>query len=239
MLESIAVHVGLLLVPVLLSITVHEWGHARVALAYGDDTAKLLGRVSLNPLAHLDPIGAIGLFFGPLGWGKPVPVDPAKLRRWGSLAVALAGVSMNLLLAFTCAIVLDVLAIARVSPDFSSAEATPLSIGIFMLSLTMMTNIGLLLFNLLPLYPLDGHQVVRELLPWRQKTNFMDFQRRYGGAILGMLIFSSFMARREGGPSLLSFISKPMFPLCDLMLNRPAEVLFYGSLHRYMPYLQW
>ncbi|KKN23492.1 hypothetical protein LCGC14_0904490, partial [marine sediment metagenome] len=89
--------IGLLAVPVMLSLTLHEWGHARTALAFGDPTAASLGRTSLNPLRHLDLLGTICLLFGPVGWAKPVPVDSTRLRpaRIGDICVSLAGVGID------------------------------------------------------------------------------------------------------------------------------------------------
>ena len=92
--------IGLIAVPVLLSLTLHEFGHARMAMAFGDPTARLMGRVTLNPLAHLDPLGTLCFLFGPFGWARPVPVDHSRLHpyRLGDICVSLAGVGMNLLL---------------------------------------------------------------------------------------------------------------------------------------------
>lgn len=161
----------LLALPVLLlSLTAHEWGHAWVALKQGDDTAYMLGRVSMNPMAHLDWIGtilfpamAIGSGMPLLGWAKPVPVNPRKYRNYvrGDILVSLAGVVMNAILAVVFAILLAVI--------FQMAQRGPLPefVEIFsrMCFYGVVGNIGLIVFNLLPIPPLDGSHVMYHLLP--------------------------------------------------------------------------
>ena len=185
------VRLALIAVPVLLSLTLHEFGHARVALAFGDDTAKRAGRVTLNPLAHLDFMGTLCFMFGPVGWAKPVPVDPLNLhpRRTGDVAVSLAGVGMNLLLAALAVVGLTLMAHfgVKVNPR-PSAASTSLGIVAFMLAFLIRINVCLIVFNLLPLFPLDGHHVLREALPVRMHAGFMLWQRRFGQLLLMGLV---------------------------------------------------
>lgn len=161
----------LLALPVLLlSLTAHEWGHAWVALKQGDDTAYMLGRVSMNPMAHLDWIGtiifpamAIGSGLPLLGWAKPVPVNPRKYRNYvrGDVLVSVAGVAMNALLAVAFAILLAVIVLAAQRaplPEFVRIFAQMCFYGV-------VGNIGLIVFNLLPIPPLDGSHVMYHLLP--------------------------------------------------------------------------
>lgn len=162
----------LLALPVLLlSLTAHEWGHAWVALKQGDDTAYMLGRVSMNPMAHLDWIGtilfpamAIGSGMPLLGWAKPVPVNPRKYRNYvrGDVLVSIAGVAMNALLAVAfallCAVIMQVAQRAGGVPDLVATFFRMCLYGVI-------GNIGLIVFNLLPIPPLDGSHVMYHLLP--------------------------------------------------------------------------
>jgi Zn-dependent protease len=180
-------HMILLAPPLLLSLTVHEYAHARVALAFGDPTAKLMGRVTLNPLAHLDLIGTICLLFSQvIGWAKPVPVNPANLhpRRLGDIMVSLAGPFSNLVLAVACGVGLRIWWWRGGFPENVEKD----SVSVLLLTATI-ANLGLCLFNLIPLFPLDGHHVVRELLPASRRGDFMSWQVRYGAGMLMALIF--------------------------------------------------
>ena len=185
------VGIALIAVPVLPSLTLHEYGHARVALAFGDDTAKRAGRVSLNPLVHLDLFGTLCLLFGPVGWAKPVPVTPANLRPAGKadICVSLAGVGMNLLLILLGSTALILMSFLNVTvDDRPTAPVTVAGVAAFMLVFLIRINIALMVFNLIPLYPLDGHHVLREILPARRHAQFMAWQHRFGRPVLFGLI---------------------------------------------------
>lgn len=188
----------ILLAPgLLLSLTVHEYAHARTALAFGDPTAKNLGRVSLNPLRHLDLIGTIVLLVTQMvGWAKPVPVNPHNLhpRRFGDIMVSLAGPASNIFLAVVTGLLLKVC--MTIGPQVLS-PALYKTAGI-MLLITMQVNLALCMFNLLPLFPLDGHHIVREMLPGQMQAPFMRWQMRFGAMMLLVLLF---------GPRLLSVLS--------------------------------
>jgi Zn-dependent protease len=159
---------ALMLIPLVLSLTVHEFAHAWSARLLGDDTAERMGRFTLNPVAHIDPFGTLLLpLLGiPFGWARPVPVDPSRFRRdvsvrTGWMLTAAAGPLSNLVLA-----ALSALAYAltwRWAPGFLSTAP-----GIeFFLKIMAVSNVGLALFNLLPVPPLDGSRVVEGLLPQR------------------------------------------------------------------------
>lgn len=162
----------LLALPVLLlSLTAHEWGHAWVALKQGDDTAYMLGRVTMNPAAHVDPVGtllfpaiAIGSGMPLLGWAKPVPTNPRKYRNYvrGDVLVSIAGVVMNAILAVMFALLLWIVAVA--TRDMA-AVPEPVQIFFHMCRFGVLGNIGLIVFNLLPIPPLDGSHVFYHLLP--------------------------------------------------------------------------
>lgn len=158
-----------LFIPLVLALTVHEWAHAYASFRLGDDTALQHGRLTLNPLAHLDPIGTILLpLVGiPFGWAKPVPVDPTRFRPevtlgQGLLLTAAAGPVSNLILALLSAATL------RIADTLSSGALHPAAE--FLLSRFTVINLALALFNLLPIPPLDGSRIVDGLIPfgWRR-----------------------------------------------------------------------
>ena len=182
----------LLLIPVLLfSIVVHEVAHAWVALREGDDTAHMLGRITLNPLPHLDLIGSIlvplGLYFmnAPFlfGWAKPVPVNPRKYHdhRRGDIRVSLAGIAANLILAtgFTLLAALLVMT-AQLG---GGALAGPMDVAVRVAELGILINLVLAFFNLVPIPPLDGSHVLYHLLPPRLGVAYRRLGR-YGMFVL-------------------------------------------------------
>ena len=152
---------------VLFSLSVHEFSHGLAAYAVGDKTAKYSGRLSLNPLAHLDPFGAICLFLFGFGWAKPVPVNPwnFKNKKGGMILTALAGPVSNFLLAFIAMGIYTLLGGLR----FSSASFgfTLASVFYELAYYMIMINLGLGLFNLIPSPPLDGSKVLTAILPER------------------------------------------------------------------------
>jgi Zn-dependent protease len=189
----------LIALPVLLlSLTVHEFAHAWMALRQGDDTAYMLGRVTLDPRAHLEPIGsllfpilAIGTGMPLLGWAKPVPTNPRKYRSYkrGDILVSLAGVMANAILAILfAALVFVFVLVARgmqSPPQFMETLFQMLLMGVF-------ANVGLIFFNLLPIPPLDGSHVFYHLLPPNLGASFRQLQP-YGMLILwGLVLFGGF-----------------------------------------------
>jgi Zn-dependent protease len=155
-----------MLLPLWLSLTFHEWAHARAAWRLGDDTAALMGRMTLNPLAHIDPIGTLllPLMGVPFGWAKPVPVNPYRFnRRWrmstGMMWTAIAGPLANLFLVAVC---MALLAVMVCFHPLHGAAAE----GMDRLLQTMIfLNVILATFNLLPIPPLDGSRVADALMP--------------------------------------------------------------------------
>jgi Zn-dependent protease len=169
----------------IVSVAVHEFGHAIVAYKLGDDTPKRQGRVTLNPLAHADPIGTfllplIGGIYGGggFGWGKPVQWDPRRIRRGvrtstASILVSFAGPAMNLLLALVVAVV----AVILVSRGVAGADAWKI------LHFVVVTNFVLFFFNLLPIPPLDGGHIAQAFTPYRHRDKY-DSYAKYGPFVL-------------------------------------------------------
>ncbi len=161
---------------VLIAITFHEFAHGYAAYKLGDDTAKSQGRLSLNPFAHLDPIGTLMLLFAGFGWGKPVEVNPRNYTRKmsmekGEAIVSLAGPLMNFILAIIFALIYY--AIYRFA-SISFITSTVGQIIIILISSTISINIGLGVFNLIPLPPLDGSKIIMPFLPYKAKQWFMN-----------------------------------------------------------------
>ena len=161
---------------VLIAITFHEYAHGLAAYKLGDNTAKDEGRLSLNPLAHLDPIGTLMLVFAGFGWGKPVHVDPSNYTRKismekGEAIVSLAGPLMNIILAFIFTLIYCAIY------KFAGAgflHSTMGSVLMLMIFYTISINVGLGVFNLIPLPPLDGSKIIMPFLPYKAKEWFVN-----------------------------------------------------------------
>ncbi len=176
--------------PLILSLSVHEYAHARAALFLGDDTAKHLGRITLNPFVHIDPIGTIllPLLGVPFGWAKPVPFNPVRFNkdismRAGGALVALAGPISNL---FLCVLAYSFIILLR-----SYGETAQATSGFYtMLIMFLRVNIVLAIFNLIPIPPLDGHHIVNMFIPLRFKPYWDVFLAK--GQILLLVVFLMF-----------------------------------------------
>jgi len=169
------------------SLTFHEYGHGKVASLIGDDTAKRAGRLTLNPIPHIDPVGLLMVLLIGIGYARPVPTDPRKFNtRWGILLVAAAGPGMNLLLAVVT-INLYLLGLKAGWPLFYSPAAQ-----VFFYYLPLI-NMLLMLFNLIPIGPLDGSYILPFLLPREMALKYNQLNRRYGGYVLLALIALHFL----------------------------------------------
>ena len=183
----------------IVALTIHEFAHAYIADKLGDPTARALDRVTLNPLAHLDPIGTLAILLVGFGWGKPVPFDPYNLQdpKRDTLFIALAGPASNFILATALAAV-----IALTSP--AAILAVPLQIII-------QINVMLGVFNLIPIPPLDGSKILAGILPAEQSIEYEEFTNRYSTILLLMFILPII-----GGQSLASTI---ISPIINLIMN--------------------
>ena len=173
------------LVAVVVGITFHEFSHAAVASLQGDQTARSQGRLTLNPISHLDPLGSIALIVAGFGWGRPVPVTPSRLRsgRLGHVLVGLAGPAANFVVALIAVVALRV--------AYPSADATfNLDFTVTLLSTIVTINVVLGVFNLLPIPPLDGSTLLSIALP-PSRQNIVAFLDQYGiFLLLGLLILA-------------------------------------------------
>ena len=168
------------LLAVLLAITLHELAHGYVAYCLGDNTAKAAGRLTLNPLAHLDPIGALMMFIAGFGWAKPVPVNPFFFkgnRTTGMMLVSLAGPLVNLIVAYI-AYLIFVLGNGFFDNAFMN----------LFLRTCVTLNIYLAVFNLIPIPPLDGSKILAGFLPKQTAFKFLSTMEQYGFLILMVLI---------------------------------------------------
>ena len=192
---------------ILIALTFHEFSHGLAAYLLGDNTAKEQGRLSLNPIKHIDPMGFLTLLFFRFGWAKPVPYNPLyfKNRKMGTFLVALAGPLSNLLLAFTS---LSLILIIK-----------PQNFIIYnILNLLIFYNIIFAIFNLIPIPPLDGSKLMASLLPNKQERLFWEYER-FGYPLLLILIVTG-------------LLSKLLSPLINIVLNKLILLanFFFGGL---------
>lgn len=168
----------------IIALVIHEYAHAKAADVMGDFTPRMTGRLTLNPMAHIDPIGLIMLLVVRFGWAKPVMINARNFRNWrqGELLVALAGPMANLLVAF-----ISLLAMAVLFKLGMFSEGVRL-----VLSMMVLFNINFAIFNMLPLPPLDGSKVLMVLLPGRLAYKLMSLER-YSFIILIFLMMTPFL----------------------------------------------
>lgn len=162
----------------LLAITIHEFAHAWMADRLGDPTPRSQGRLTLDPRAHLDPLGTLAILLTRFGWGKPVEFDPYNLREplRDSALIALAGPASNIIMAIILSLVLR----------FVSLPWEWLAVGLLQV---LIINVVLAIFNLVPVYPLDGSKIILALLPPQAALEYESFMHRYGMWLLIFIIF--------------------------------------------------
>lgn len=193
---------------VLFCLPVHEYAHARVASAFGDDTPEKAGRLTLNPFAHLDLLGTLALIFLRFGWAKPVPINSSnfKNQRLGRICTAFAGPFSNLIMSFILAVVLHALSL------FTNIGKEPLQILITICYL----NTWLAVINLLPFLPFDGGQIITSLLPPKIYYKVTMFSQKYQSIIsIGIIILFYF-----------GILSKPLSIISNHIFSSIYEVAF-------------
>lgn len=185
-------------ISLVIAVTIHEFAHAFVADKLGDPTPRAYGRVTLNPLSHMDPLGTVALLVANIGWGKPVPVDSYNFAnpRRDTLLVSFAGPGSNILLAIIMAIIIRIFPITSI-------------IGLPLIIL----NIGLAIFNLIPIPPLDGSKILPGLLSKQQAYAWEQMTERLGIVGLLFLILPIF-----GGRSLISIVITPIISTITRLL---------------------
>lgn len=189
-------------ISLVIALTIHEYAHAKVADTLGDPTPRANGRVNLNPLSHLDPLGTILILIVGFGWGRPVEFDPYNLRnpRRDTALIALAGPASNIILAIILSILANFLVL-----DSLIASIIPLMI---------MMNISLAIFNLVPVFPLDGEKILKGFLPTELAVEYDNLMRQYGTLILILLLLPI-----AGGTSPISTLISPAISfVSDLLL---------------------
>ena len=200
--EQLIPQLVIYMVVLLLAISAHEAAHAWMSYKFGDDTARLLGRVTLNPIAHTDPIGTLlipilmfvfAYMNSPLaaipllGWGKPTPVNPLRWRNkeLANVMVSLAGILANLLIAIIAFVIFKILLITNVGNQVAVSTQEPV---VLFLTYLLIMNVSLAVFNLLPFPPLDGSKILDSILPASMRPA-LEFLEQYGYLLLIVLIY--------------------------------------------------
>ncbi len=189
----------------LIAITVHEAAHAWMAYKLGDHTAKYEGRVTLNPLAHLDPVGTLMIFFANFGWGKPVPYNPYHLKnpKRDSAFIAIAGPAANFITALVFSIILQHFPFAVMGTDVGNFLQNIIFITVYL-------NVGLMVFNVLPIAPLDGSKIIGAFISDQYYNQYQEYLRMGPFILIGLILLQSF------GVNILGRI---MMPLVDIVFS--------------------
>jgi Zn-dependent proteases len=192
----------ILTIPLLYSIIIHEIAHGWVASLFGDDTARSSGRLSLNPLVHLDPIGTLALFIVGFGWARPVPIDYSKIRhfRLGLVCISLAGCLANIIIA----------TLAILALQFTAITSYPIAVSVIFVIAKINIMLGAL--NLIPVPPLDGSRILLGILPEKGQAALVRLEP-YGLLILFGLLFTGFLN------PVIMFVQNTIMALIRLILR--------------------
>jgi len=204
---------------ILLSLTVHEFSHALVGRVRGDKTAEREGRLTLNPLSHIDPFGFIAMLLFGFGWAKPVPFNPYNLKnpKWDAVAIALAGPASNLIIAAIAAIAIRVLVGTQV--------ITELNLLIIFLFLVLLLNLFLMFFNIIPVHPLDGSKLFFALFDAPKYARARAWLLQWGPNVLFALVMISIISNFD----VFFFVSLPAYATCDALLGESCGA-FFGAI---------
>lgn len=232
---------------VLVTLTVHEYAHGYMAYKLGDNTAKARGRLTLNPIQHIDPVGALCMLFFGFGWAKPVPINPRNFKNYkrGFALTALAGPVSNFILAFLSAgVYLLIFALVK-DTAFESDFAYKLIVNLLkFFSVFHSVNVGIALFNLIPIPPLDGSRILNVILPPKTYFAIMKHERTIYYVLLGWLLIGEFVVTFllsipiiYYNPILSSIVR--IFSLSDILgflISKVSSFIFY--LWELIPFLK-
>lgn len=202
-----------------LAISVHEMAHAWMALRCGDDTAARMGRLTINPVAHFDPMGFLFILMCPIGWGKPVPVNPYNLRdvRQYSMYIAMAGPVSNIIQAIVLSLLYRLITMHSIENALIHIPGgeSILIACILVTQYGVMINLGLAFFNLIPLFPLDGEKILGGVLPHQQAEKLEEF-RKHSMMVLFLILASEMFL----GFSIIGYyFDSIVFPIMKFLLS--------------------
>jgi Zn-dependent protease len=202
------------LLALLIAITVHEFSHGYAAYQLGDDTASSMGRLTLNPIAHLDVFGSLMLLLVGFGWAKPVPVDLSKVSKgeFGKFLVSFAGIFANIIIAILCILGLKLL--------FSFGFVAEANLLIKFLAFLVYINLALFIFNLLPIAPLDGYRIFETFAP-KAFMRFAPFMEQWGFFILIAVVFFT---------NIIGYLIAFFIYIFSVLFNLPIFQLAFGGL---------
>ncbi len=202
---------------ILIALTIHEYAHGYVAWLKGDNTAKQAGRLTFNPFAHLDLIGTLMLFFGPFGWAKPVPVNPINLDnpKRDMIYVGAAGPVSNILMALLFGALFRIIKLTVGSGSINTMFFA-------FIQLSILINLGLSFFNLIPIPPLDGSNILMGLLPSEKIVPYLKFVQHAPKILFGMLIAEWFLH--------IPVFSTIIYPIWIPYLNFWQFIIFGGKV---------
>jgi Zn-dependent protease len=211
---------------IILAISLHEMAHAWMAHRCGDDTAAHMGRLTLNPVVHFDPVGLMFILFGFFGWGRPVEINPLRMRQQArdTMLTAAAGPASNLIQAIVLTILYHIITTNFV---MNFVESNSNLVGFWkgthlVLIIGIYINLGLMFFNLIPLFPLDGEKILTYFLPYEASKKFDAF-RQYSMQVLFLLLISDFII---GFSILGTYFRLTIDPFCRLLIG-------YSPFHPY------
>jgi Zn-dependent protease len=237
--KEIFIHGSLLIIVLIFSLSIHEIMHGYAAYKLGDDTARLQGRLTLNPLVHLDPFGTIMMLVAGFGWAKPVPVNYSRLTRYKNRdtsirIVSLAGVTANFLIAILSYLLFAIIAVVGyksglITSTSSLGESSPFLEVLILILKTLFRylyvfNLMLMAFNLLPIPPLDGYHVLETFLPYKWKQIVQGYERYASMIFLLLIVFGNFSGFSPLG-WLISTIEIPFKYIIETPINLLFEYL--------------
>lgn len=201
-------------VAIFISLTIHEFSHALVGSLRGDKTAEREGRLTLNPMAHIDPIGLIPLFLFGFGWAKPVPFNPYNLKnpKWDSVLIALAGPVANLGIAI----------VSGIGFRFAFVSLGAQNLLTIFLFLLILLNLFLAFFNIIPIHPLDGSKLLFALFDKPQHAYLRAFVAVRGSQILMIAVFIAILTNID----IFFFIAEPAYGVCNALIGKSCMGYF-------------